>query len=73
MANHAQGFGSIIILQEGLPEASLAIRHPHRLLGIIRLQHVISLHLHGDNEVWGRIWIRFSGLSELDVARHGGV
>ena len=72
MAKHDSGLGAIIIVQETFLEAALAIRSPIGLLGIVLLQHVIPLHLHGDNEVGSRIGIGLPGLAKFDVARHVG-
>ena len=70
MTNHTSCFSSLIRLQHALLEASLTIRTPIGFPGIIRLEHVCPLHVHGDDEVGRRIGIRLTGLSKLDVARH---
>ena len=71
MPHHHGGLSAIIILKQALLEASLTIRTPVRFLGIIGLEHVSPLHVHGDDEVGSRIRIRLPGLAQLDVARHG--
>ena len=73
MAKHDSGFGAIVIVKETFLEAALAIRGPDRLLGIVGLEHVIPLHLHGDDEVGCRIGIRLPRLAKLDVAGHLGM
>jgi hypothetical protein len=70
MATHDNGFGAIVALKKTLPEAVIIGGDPNRLFRVIGLEHVITLHLHGDNQVGKWIRIRLSGLSKLDVARH---
>ena len=70
MPDHDSGFGAIIIFQETFLEATLAIRSPNRLLGVISLEHVSPLHLHGDDEVGCRIGVRLPRLAKFDVAGH---
>ena len=70
MTTHDNSFGAIIALKKALPEAMVISWDPDRLLGIVRLEHVLTLHLQGDEEIRSWIWIRLSGLSKLDVARH---
>jgi len=70
MATHDNSLGAIIALKKALPITVVISWDPDRLLGIIGLEHVLTLHLHGDDKVRKRIRIRLSGLSELDMARH---
>jgi hypothetical protein len=70
MSTHDNGLGAIITLKETLPVAMIIGGNPDGLLGIISLQHVLTLHLQGDNQVGERIRIRLTGLSKLDVSRH---
>ncbi len=70
MTTHDSGFGAIIILEHALHVATLAIRSPIGLLGVIGLHHVLSLHLQGDDEIWRRIRVRLPGLSKLNMAWH---
>ena len=72
MANHDDRFSAFVALEEGLNESSVAIRDPAGLLGVVGLEHVVSLHLHGDDQVGHRVWIRLTGLAQLDVAWHPG-
>ena len=73
MANHDSGFFTIVILQHTLQESSCPIGTPVGLLGVVRFAHGLPLHVHGDHQVGGGVWVRLPGLSELYVARHGGV
>ena len=70
MTAHDDGLGAIITLKETLPESMVISRDPDGLLGVVGLEHVLPLHLQGDDQVRGWIRIRLSGLSKLDVARH---
>ena len=70
MTTHDDSFGAIIALKETLPESVVVGWNPDRLLGVIRLEHVLTLHLHGDNQIRQRIRIRLSSLSKLDMTRH---
>jgi len=70
VATHDNGLCAIIALKETLPETMIIGGDPDRLLRVIGLEHVLALHLEGDDQV--RCWIRIglSGLAELDVTRH---
>ena len=70
MATHDDSLGAIIAFKETLPVAVVIRGDPDGLLGVVRLEHVLTLHLHGDDQVWERIWIRLSSFSKLDVAWH---
>ena len=72
MAKHASCLAPLIRHQQALFEVTISIRTPIGLLGVIGLQHVRPLHIHGDDEVRARIRIRLTRLSKLDVARHVG-
>ena len=72
MTNHDSGLGAVIIVQEPLLESTLAIRGPHRFLGVIGLEHVLPLGLHGHREVGQRVRIGLTGLAKFDVAGHLG-
>ena len=73
MSHHHGGLGAIVILQQSLLEATLAVRAPVGFLGVVRLEHVSPLHIHGDDEVRSRIRIRLTRLPKLDMARHVGL
>jgi len=73
MATHDNGLGAIIALKETLPESVIISGDPDRLLGIVGLEHVLTLHLQGDDQVRRWIWVRLAGLSKLDMARHVGI
>jgi hypothetical protein len=70
MTTHDDSFGAIVAFKKTLPETVIISRDPDRLSGVIGLEHVITLHLHGDDQVGKWIRIRLSGLTKLDVARH---
>ena len=70
MATHDDSLGAIIAFKETLPVAVVIRGDPDGLLGVVGLEHVLTLHLHGDDQVRQRIRIRLTGLSELDVAGH---
>ena len=70
MATHDNSLGAIITLKKTLPVSMIVSWDPDRLLGIIGLEHVFTLHLHGDNQVWCWIWIRLTGLAEFHVTGH---
>jgi len=73
MATHDNGLGAIIALKETLPESVIISGDPDRLLGIVGLEHILTLHLQGDDQVRRWIWVRLAGLSKLDMARHVGI
>ena len=70
MAHHDNSLGTIIALKHTFPVATLSIRAPIGLLGIVRLEGILSFHLQGDHQVgaWIRIWL--TRLSKFYVARH---
>jgi len=70
VSTHDNSLSAIVALKETLPVAVVIGGNPDGLLGIVRLQHVLALHLQGDNEVGEGIGIRLAGLSKLDVSRH---
>ena len=70
MPHHHCGLSTVVLHQDALLKTTCPVRTPIRFLGIVGLQHVRPLHVHGDDEVSGRIGIRLPGLSKLDVARH---
>ena len=70
MATHDNGFGAIIALKKTLPESMVISWDPDGLLGIIGLEHVLTLHLQGDDEIRSWVRIRLSSLSKLYVAGH---
>ena len=70
MATHDHSLGAIVTLEKTLPITVVISWNPDRLLGVIGLEHVLTLHLHGDDKVRQRIRIRLTGLSKLDVAWH---
>ena len=72
MTAHNNGFGAVITLEETLPETVVISWDPDRLLRVVGLEHVLTLHLQGDNQVRGWIRIRLTGFSKLDMARHVG-
>ena len=57
---HDNRLVAIVALQHGLGISALAIRAPVRLLGVIRLEHVGTLHLQGDAQIRRRIRIRLT-------------
>ena len=63
MTTHDSGLGAILTLKETLTVSALTIGDPDGLLGIIGLEHVSPLHVHGDDEVWRWIGIRLTRLS----------
>ena len=73
MSHHHGGLSAVVILQQSLLEATLAVRAPVGLLGVIGLEHVSPLHIHGDDEVRSRIRIWLTRFPELDMARHFGL
>jgi len=70
MATHDHSLLSIIALQETLPEAVLIGGDPDGLLGVVGLEHVLALHLHGDAQVGERVRVGLTGFAQFDVARH---
>ena len=72
MTTHNNGFGAVVTLEETLPETMVISWDPDRLLRVVGLEHVLTLHLQGDDQVRGWIRIRLTGFSKLDVARHVG-
>ena len=70
MATHDHSLGAIVTLEKTLPITVVISWNPDRLLGVIGLEHVVTLHLHGDNQVREWIWIRLPSLSKLDVTGH---
>jgi hypothetical protein len=72
MADHDHGLLSIVALQETFLEVMAFSWNPDRLLGVIRTEHVLTLLLHGDNQVGERIWIWLPRLSQFYMARHLG-
>ena len=70
MSHHHGGLGAIVILQQSLLEATLAVRAPVGLLGVIGLEHVSTLHLKGDHQEWSGVRVGLSSLSKFDVAWH---
>jgi hypothetical protein len=72
MAAHDNSLCSVITLKKTLPVAMVISWNPDRLLGIIGLEHILTLHLHGDNQVRRWVWVRLAGLAKLDMARHVG-
>ena len=49
MTTHDDSLGAIIALKETLPEAMVIGGDPDRLLGIVGLEHVLTLHLQRDD------------------------
>jgi len=72
MATHDNSLGAIIILKETFPEPVVIGGDPDGLLRVIGLEHVLTLHLHGDDQVRRWIWVRLAGLTKLNVAGHLG-
>ena len=70
MAQHDDGLLSIVALKETLAESVVVSWNPDGLLGVVGLEHVLTLHLQGDDKERARIRIRLTRLSKLDVARH---
>ena len=70
MSTHDNCFGAVITLQQSFKIASLAIRTPVGLFGIIRLHRILPFHLQGDHQVGAWIRIGLSSLSKFNVARH---
>ena len=70
VSHHDSGLGSIVSLKHALGIATLAIRAPVGLLGVIGLEHVSTLHLKSDHQEGAWIGVRLASLSKFDVARH---
>ena len=70
VTDHHSGLLPVVRLQHRLRETSGSVRTPDRLLGVVRLGHGLSLHLHGDHEVGAGVGVLPPSTSELDVSGH---
>ncbi len=72
MSDHDDRLSALVRLEESLGEPAVAVGDPDRLLGVVRLEHVVAFHLHRDDEVRHRVRVRLAGFAQLDVAWHLG-
>jgi len=70
MTTHDGSLGAIVTVEKTLSVASFWGWHPHRLLGIVRLQGILTFHFHRHHQIRQWVWIWLTRFSELDMTRH---
>ena len=63
VTTHDSGLCAIVIIEKTFTVSTLAIGTPDGLLGVVRLEHVSPLHVHGDDEIGGWVGVGLTGLS----------
>ena len=72
MADGHLDFTTVLSLQQTLHKATVSIRDPEGLLGIVGLGHVFPLHLEGEEEVGGGVRVLAVRGPFLLVSGHAG-